>query len=843
MANLISTKRSIGISFATQYVELTIHFLAVLALARILSPDDIGTYSVAAFLMTLLHVFRDFGVVQYVIQERDLTAEKIRSAMGVAIILALMVAAALFFSSGMIARFYDNPAIEKILIIMSASFAISPLGSLLIGILRREMKMQEIFYIKTASAICHVAVALSLAVNGFGAISLAWANFAGILSFGVVANLLRPKDIPWLPRFKNIRTVLSFGGIASLGNAANIAGINLPDLVIGKIMNMAAVGYFSRATGLVQLFTRLITSALLPLVLPYFAQLRREEKDLAAPYLSAVEQLTALAWPFFAGLMLLAYPMVRTLYGSQWDASVPIVELLCLAGAISTISLFAAQVMVANGQVRDSTYSHLLALPFRIGAIFMAAPYGLMGIAIALIVSECIVLVIVSWFLHKTIRVSPLSLVSACRKSAFVTICSSVAPFAVKTFWEGDLSRPWLPLLLGIVGAAIGWIASMLLIRHPLMGHLLPLLQLLTPKNRAKHRQHKHTYSVKSVIKHLAYHCGLLDAYHRFRNRKQLTVVMFHRVLPASDPRYAGADPEWTMAPESFAHCLAFFQKHYHVVSPEQVFSALNGEATLPGRSLLITFDDGWADTAQYAQPVLEKFSMLALIFVAGSAINQESPFWEEHVYSFLATDPNGASKLSGFLQESGIHLAIPVQSEMNEKSIKAIVRQLGEIDQTKREAVTSALTAFENALPAMLDTRQLAQLVASSHTIGGHGMTHQPLTKVADLNKELKAAQETISAYLNKRSVDAMSFPHGAYSGTVVAQCRSAGFQYLFSSSAHLNNVTAKLDVNNPVGRIHISERAILNGVGRFQPAQLATWLFMRPLNKLKQTSELQNG
>ena len=311
-----STRKSIGISFATQYVELIIHFLGVLALARILSPDDIGTYSVAAFLMTLLHVFRDFGVVQYIIQEHELTTEKIQSAMGVAIILALAVALVMWACSGLVADFYDNPAIEEILVIMSASFAISPFGSLLIGILRREMKMGAIFHIKIFSALSHVAVALVLALNGFGAISLAWANFAGILSFGIAANLMRPKNTPWLPRFTNIKTILSFGGIASLGNAANNAGTNIPDLVIGKVMNMAAVGYFSRATGLVQLFTRLITSALLPLVLPYFSQLRREGKDLATPYLSAVEQLTALAWPFFAALMLLAYPMVRALYGT-----------------------------------------------------------------------------------------------------------------------------------------------------------------------------------------------------------------------------------------------------------------------------------------------------------------------------------------------------------------------------------------------------------------------------------------------------------------------------------------------------------------------------------------------
>lgn len=479
MATLSTTKKSIGVSFATQYVEMAIQFAGVLVLARILSPDDIGVFSVASFLMTLLHAFRDFGVVQYIIQERDLTREKIQAAMGVAIVLALAVALTLLACSGAVARFYGNPEIQKVLVVMAGSFAISPFGSLLIGIFRREFQLQTIFYIKTISALCHVAVAITLGFNGFGALSLAWANFAGILSFGVAANLMRPAGVPWTPRLKHMGTIMSFGGIASVGNAANQAGANIPDIVIGKVMSMAAVGYFSRATGLVQLFTRLITGALLPLVLPYFAEKRRDGADLAGPYLDSVELLTALAWPFFAALALLASPMIRTLYGDQWGASVPIARLLCLAGAIASIALFAAQVMVASGKVRNSTYSNLIAQPFRIAAVVIGARYGLMAIAGGLIVSELVTLLVVSWFLHRTIAVGPLRQLRACSKSAVVTAGAAIGPGLVAVYWPAAPVHPSVPLCLGIAGAAIGWLGCMHLVRHPLGKHIFTVLAQL----------------------------------------------------------------------------------------------------------------------------------------------------------------------------------------------------------------------------------------------------------------------------------------------------------------------------------------------------------------------------
>jgi O-antigen/teichoic acid export membrane protein/peptidoglycan/xylan/chitin deacetylase (PgdA/CDA1 family) len=822
---MTNTKKTIGISFATQYLELVIQFVGVLVLARILAPEDIGTFSVAAFLMTLLHVFRDFGVVQYIIQARELSTVQIRSAMGVSILLALAVAAVMFASSGLVADFYQNPALQPVMWVMAASFAVSPFGSLLIGLYRRDFRLKAIFFIRVGSALAHMAVSLVLALNGYGALSLAWANFAGILAFGIVANLVRTKGIPRWPRFSHMKEILSFGGVSSLGNAANMAGTNLPDVVIGKVMNMAAVGYFSRANGLVALFTRLITSALVPLVLPYFAQMRREGKQLAPSYLAAVEQLTALAWPFFASLMLLAYPMVRALYGTQWDASVPIVQMLCLAGAVASISLFATQVMVANGQVGDSTRFQLYTQPVRIGAVIVASGYGLMWVAGALVLSELLTLAVVTRFLRRTIQVGPATILRACAKSALVTVCAAIVPLLVNLFWPQEPAHPWPPLAVGILGAAIGWLGSMWLTGHPLFQHLAPLFARLGRGGAPKPMR---------LTKAIAYRSGLLGLYHRVRNRQRLTVVMFHRVLPASDPRHAGADPEWTMSTESFRHCLHFFQRHYRLVTPQQVFAALRGEAALPPTSLLITFDDGWRDTAEYAQPILDEAGLQALIFVAGCAIGQAEPFWQEHLYSFLATHPDGPARLEEACVRCGVALGQALPAKADEASIRSAISALERHDAAARDAVLALLRPDRDTGPAMIDADQLLGLARAGHTIGGHGMTHRPLTRVEALEDELRAAQSSVGGHLGA-TVESMSLPHGAWNEQVLEQCRAVGYRYLFVSKAHVNALAPGQPAARALGRIHISERAFTDAQGQFQPSLLATWLFLRPSSPLQ--------
>jgi O-antigen/teichoic acid export membrane protein len=467
-----NTKKNLLISFATQYADLIIQFVNVLLLARLMSPKEIGTYSVASFLMSILHVFRDFGVARYIIQEPDLTREKIRSAYGVAIILAFSVALILLASSGFVADFYHTPEIRNILLIMAGSFAITPIGSLLTSIFRREMQFKKIFIVLISSALSQVVVGITLAYHGFGAVSLGWANFAGILGFGIAANLLRSRDIPWTPSFKNIKTILSFGSIASTGSVASVAGANAPDVIIGKAIGLAAAGYYSRANGLLTLFNRLVTGTAMPIIMPYFAQIRREKGNLTEPYHLATEHLTVFAWPFFTVMSLLAFPIVRTLYGDQWDASVPVTQILCIGAAISSLGIFAGEVMVANGHIRQVTKAQLLMSATRVIALLIGSAYSLISIAFAVAISECISLFVISRVLYATTGIKFTEVLRATGKSAVITILSAAVPAFTMMFWPPHDAHTWAPLAIGLPGAFAGWIIGIVLTDHAMKPHL-----------------------------------------------------------------------------------------------------------------------------------------------------------------------------------------------------------------------------------------------------------------------------------------------------------------------------------------------------------------------------------
>ncbi|MEJ7808418.1 MAG: oligosaccharide flippase family protein [Telluria sp.] len=464
-------KRSIGISVVTQYAELLIQFGALMILARLITSEEVGIYSVAAFLMTLLHVFRDFGVARYVIKVDHLDPATIRSAIGVALLLAWAVALLLLACSGLLADLYDEPQITSILYVMSASFAATPIGSVVGAIFRRNMQMERLAVVRMGSVICHVIVAVSLAWLGYGAMSLAWANFANIASYGILAALLRGPGVPLMPSFRNMREILSFGSISSLGSVANVAGTNSPDVIIGKAISLAATGYFSRGNGLVQMFKTLVSGAIVPLILPYFSQLRREKKDMVEPYHTAIAHLCGFAWPFYAVMAIMALPVVRTLYGDNWDVSVPVVRVLCLAGIVSTLTTFAGEVMIAYGHIRVVTKLQLLNQPVRVVAVLVGCQYGLSAVGFGLVIAECVALATTSYYLYQTNGVRFAGVMAATVKSMVLTAFSVVAPVLVVLAWPGG-EHKWLQMAIGGGGALCGWLIAIVLTGHPINQHL-----------------------------------------------------------------------------------------------------------------------------------------------------------------------------------------------------------------------------------------------------------------------------------------------------------------------------------------------------------------------------------
>ena len=95
--------------------------------------------------------------------------------------------------------------------------------------------------------------------------------------------------------------------------------------------------------------------------------------------------------------------------------------------------------------------------------------------------------------------------------------------------------------------------------------------------------------------------------------RRRLTAVMYHFVRDLAHSPY----PEIKgLTIDEFRGQVAYARRHFTPIGVEDVLAAIDDpERTLPPRSLLLTFDDGYRDHCDNVVPVLREYGMSACFF------------------------------------------------------------------------------------------------------------------------------------------------------------------------------------------------------------------------------------
>lgn len=469
-----------AISFAEKYSTILIQFFTTVILARILTPEDIGIFSVGVVIVGLAHTFRDFGVSHYLVQEKELTKERIRTAFGITLIIAWSAAALLLLFSNIVEHFYDESGVREVVQILAISFFFIPFSSTVLGLLRREMKFERLFVINVATTIVNSCVSLALAFLGFGFESLAWASLAGAITTVSVAVYLRPKGAQFYPSLTDFKRIFSFGSYTSGAAIAQEIGVSMPDLTIGKTLGFSELGYFSRAVGLISIFNYTVTAALNPIITPYFAKRLREGKSLRRPYLQSIEYFTVISWPFFAYLGIMAEPITLLLYGDQWVEAVQAAQILCFAFIIRSFTAFGGHCLLSMGEARLYFSTVVIIQIPNIFLIIATSFISIEAVAISQIFYYIVIFITFHHFLNKRLQIQIKDISQATRKSMFILILTTLSTFIVYTV----ISPYNLGVLPEITATGTVWAASYIAgifvfnhnIKQELSIHIFPII-------------------------------------------------------------------------------------------------------------------------------------------------------------------------------------------------------------------------------------------------------------------------------------------------------------------------------------------------------------------------------
>jgi O-antigen/teichoic acid export membrane protein len=467
-----AVRTSIVYSSLNSWFTVAFQLATTVVVARVLTPEQTGIFAVAAVFAAVASTFRDFGVGEYLIQEKELTPEVIRAALTVNIGVSWFMAVLLFLGAPFAGDFYRTAGVGDAMRVLAVNFLLIPFGAVAMAWFRREMNFKPILIIGLAANAVSFVVAVVMALKGFGYMSLAWSSLAGVVVSVIGSAVMRPKGFPWKPGLKGVGKVLHFGKFVSGIYIFGQLGKGAPEMVLGRALDMASVGIFSRAAGLVEIFHRLVLRAILPVCLPYFAKGVRADGSPVRGLLLTMSHLTVIGWTFLAFMAVYAYSSIRILYGPQWTGAVGLAQILCAAAAFELLYCTSKEAMLSVGKAKESNNLQIATESLRLLGVFAVVPFGLVGACWGLLAASLLGALTSHWVLHRVVKLRFRDVLVAVMPSLGVTALAT-APLLLLTLWIPIDESNYVRMVVGgVLFTTITWVLALRFLRHPMWAEL-----------------------------------------------------------------------------------------------------------------------------------------------------------------------------------------------------------------------------------------------------------------------------------------------------------------------------------------------------------------------------------
>src|SRR5690554_1839533 len=319
-----SIRRAVLFSSVTRYSMRFMGLFSTMIIARLLTPEEIGTFAIASAIVMVMGEFRLLGAGSWLVREAELSSSKIRRALGLTMLMSWGMGFGILAISHFVAAFYEIADISTIFKILALSFFLAPFISIPSALLSRDFDFRALFFIRLLSILAGLAVTVILIFRGYSYFSLAWGYTANVIVELLSILLFSRKRCFWRPLFYGLGPVAAFGVYSSIANLLKRAVITAPDMIIGKMGTPFQVGIFSRGLGFVDFASQTLIAGVGPVVLPYLSETKRSEGNLKEAYLRACVLMGAMVWPVLGVVSVASLPTILFFFGAQWVEAAPI---------------------------------------------------------------------------------------------------------------------------------------------------------------------------------------------------------------------------------------------------------------------------------------------------------------------------------------------------------------------------------------------------------------------------------------------------------------------------------------------------------------------------------------
>ncbi len=380
---------SAGWVFVEQWSTKVVSLVLFAILARLLGPADFGLVALATSFIAILQVFVNSGFSKALIQKRELAPKDASTAFWTSVAISVVIYGALWVAAPWIATILDQPQLGPVLVALGAIIPLSALSRTPAALLAREFAFRKLSVRTIGATLAGAVVALPLALLGAGA----WALVAQAIAETAAAVIVLWTSTSWRPTF-----TYSLDSLKSLWRTGvSLLGIELLDaiqsqidkLVVGVLFSTTDLGIYALAQRLGVMLQELVSAVITRVSLTTFSRAQDDLGRVSRIFRQLTFATATLSFPVFAIVAALSTQIVPFMFGSGWDAAIPLIWIMAGGWAFAAVAMFDRGALVGTGHAGAAFWLALVQNIISIALVFVFAPLGLIGIAISRFARIC----------------------------------------------------------------------------------------------------------------------------------------------------------------------------------------------------------------------------------------------------------------------------------------------------------------------------------------------------------------------------------------------------------------------------------------------------------------------
>ncbi|MBI5504950.1 MAG: oligosaccharide flippase family protein [Deltaproteobacteria bacterium] len=358
-----------------------------IALANLLTPAQFGVYAVTVFVMHFLVAFGDAGLAASLVREPDEPCDRDYHAVFTAqqILVAVVVLCGVVAAPALEAALGRQTDLGPLIPAALAALAITSFQTLPAARLERHLRFDRLAVVEVVQALAFNGVAVACALAGLGAAAMSVALVARAAAGAVTIAMVEPWRLTWVLDWPLVRRRLRFGLPFQAAALVNLVRESLLPVMVGAVLGAAAVGgiFWAHMFATAPL---IVVAMLQRLLLPMFARLQGNPRELRRACEASVFAIAALVIPVQTAAWALQEPITRIVFGAQWLEWLPVYRLVWIAVVLEAQLVVAMALLNALGRAgRIFGYLAALAVGLWVGGVPLLLALGPAGYGIATI--------------------------------------------------------------------------------------------------------------------------------------------------------------------------------------------------------------------------------------------------------------------------------------------------------------------------------------------------------------------------------------------------------------------------------------------------------------------------